>query len=119
MELKRHTLEGTILSSLHVKYVSKLRVIVPPNTEEQRRISDILFTILKKIKINLQINNVLERIAFSIFKLWFAYFEPFQDLEFIEIDYEDFFLHSRILMDYLARISMFFFDKEIEWVSAI
>ena len=35
------------------------------------------------------------------------------ELEFIEIDYEDFFLHSRILLDYLTRLSMFFFNLDI------
>jgi hypothetical protein len=36
-----------------------------------------------------------------------------KDLEFIEIDYEDFFIHSKILLDYVTRLSIFFFNLEI------
>ncbi|MFW6173954.1 MAG: hypothetical protein ACOC5T_09435, partial [Elusimicrobiota bacterium] len=36
-----------------------------------------------------------------------------KDRNLCEIDYEDFFLHARILMDYVARLTPFFFDEEI------
>lgn len=43
---------------------------------EQKRVSNILYTLDKKIELNRQINQTLEQIAQAIFKSWFVDFEP-------------------------------------------
>ena len=80
-ELKRLTLSGTILDSLHVKNIPKIRLPFP-EIEEQIKIVDFLYPIFKKIDNNHQMNETLEEIGQALFKSWFIDFEPFQEGEF-------------------------------------
>ncbi len=79
-ELSRLTTDGTILKSLHVKYISQIKLPVPP-LSEQTIISKLLYGLLQKIKLNHQMNKTLEQMAQTIFKSWFVDFEPFRDPE--------------------------------------
>jgi len=77
-EIQTHTSDGTVLQSLHVKYVPHLVVVVPP-LAEQRAIAAILGALDDKIELNRQMNQALEAMAKALFKSWFVDFEPFRD----------------------------------------
>lgn len=55
--------------------IKKLRIPLPDLDEQKKRIEPIL-NIDKKIRLNRQINQTLEKIAQAIFKSWFVDFEP-------------------------------------------
>lgn len=55
-----------------------------PEMKVQKKISNILSLIDKKIELNAQINHNLEEQAKAIFKSWFVDFEPFRDGQFID-----------------------------------
>ena len=57
---------------------------IVPEIKVQRKISNILSAIDKKIELNAQINHNLEAQAQAIFKSWFVDFEPFQNGKFID-----------------------------------
>lgn len=57
---------------------------IVPEIKVQRKISNILSAIDKKIELNTQINHNLEAQAQAIFKSWFVDFEPFQNGKFID-----------------------------------
>ncbi|MHA1692266.1 MAG: restriction endonuclease subunit S [Candidatus Heimdallarchaeaceae archaeon] len=73
-ELSRLSLSGTILQSLHVKYIPEIRIPVPP-LKEQKNISKLLMTLSQKKRLNQRMNKTLEAIAQAIFKHWFIDFE--------------------------------------------
>ena len=52
-ELSRLTIDGTILKSLHVKYISKIKIPLP-SKQDQKYISSLIFGIMKKIELNQQ-----------------------------------------------------------------
>ena len=52
-----------------------LEVLIPENSEEQRRIADILSAFDEKIELNNKINQILEEMAQAIFKRWFIDFK--------------------------------------------
>lgn len=82
-ELKRLTTDGTILKSLHVKYISQIRVPLP-DINEQKTIVEIVYSLMIKIRNNEEMNSTLESLALSLFHSWFVRFDPFQDGEFEE-----------------------------------
>ncbi|MDP0170755.1 restriction endonuclease subunit S [Glaesserella parasuis] len=47
-----------------------------PKKDRRKYISEVLFTLDKKIQLNTQINQTLEQIAQTIFKSWFIDFDP-------------------------------------------
>jgi len=73
-ELKRLSLSGTILDSLHVKYIPELRLPYPEK-EKQQNIADVFFPLYEKEKLNKEMNKTFEYIAQAIFKHWFVDFE--------------------------------------------
>lgn len=72
--VKTLTTTGTILESLHVKNISKLRIIYPC-IREQAYIIDVLDNISSKIELLQEQNKTLEAIGQAIFKHWFIDFE--------------------------------------------
>lgn len=74
-EIDKFTTDGTILKSLHVKYIEKLHVILPP-LPEQRMIAHILGSLDDKIELNRHMNETLEGMARALFKSWFVDFDP-------------------------------------------
>lgn len=82
-EIQRLALSGTILESLHVKYVPQLRVNLY-SLKIQQRIVDLLYPLYSKIELSQSINETLEQIGQTIFKSWFIDFEPFKDGEFVD-----------------------------------
>lgn len=55
-----------------------------PEMKVQKKISNILSLIDKKIELNAQINQNLEEQVKAIFKSWFVDFEPFRDGQFVD-----------------------------------
>ena len=55
-----------------------------PEMKVQKKISNILSLIDKKIELNAQINHNLEEQVKAIFKSWFVDFEPFRDGKFVD-----------------------------------
>lgn len=82
-ELKRLTTDGTVLQSLHVKYISQIKVPLPP-LKEQRIIVNIAYSLMLKMKTNESMNSLLESLSHSLFHSWFVRFDPFQDDEFVD-----------------------------------
>jgi type I restriction enzyme S subunit len=73
-ELKMQKMLGTILESLHVKNIPKIRVLLP-DLKEQYQIVKLLKPLYEKKELNDQINKTLEEMAQAIFKHWFIDFE--------------------------------------------
>jgi len=59
----------------------------PLSLQEQRAIASILTALDDKIELNLQMNKTLEEMALALYKHWFVDFGPFQNGEFVDVDY--------------------------------
>ena len=66
---------GAVFNSLKCKDIPNFKLTIP-SLKEQKRITDILSSLDKKIELNNKINQTLESIAQAIFKSWFIDFEP-------------------------------------------
>ena len=66
---------GAVFNSLKCKDIPNFKLTIP-SLKEQKRITDILSGLDKKIELNNKINQNLESIAQAIFKSWFIDFEP-------------------------------------------
>ena len=68
---------GTTFKEVSGNTMKSIKVCVPVDIEEQRRISAVLSAIDDKIELNTAINENLEQQAQALFKAWFVDFEPF------------------------------------------
>lgn len=66
---------GAVFDSLKCADIPNFLVCLPPYNE-QIKISEILYSLDKRIQINESINQTLERMAQALFKSWFIDFEP-------------------------------------------
>ena len=64
--------------------LENLKMLVPKDISDQRRIASILSSLDRKIELNNKINADLEEMAQAIFKNWFVDFEPFSDSKFVD-----------------------------------
>ena len=64
--------------------LENLKMLVPKDISDQRRIASILSSLDRKIELNNKINADLEEMAQTIFKNWFVDFEPFKDGKFVD-----------------------------------
>jgi type I restriction enzyme S subunit len=74
-EVRKYINVGAVFTSLKCADVPNFTLPIPP-LNEQIKISEILYSIDKKIELNHQINQTLESIAQAIFKSWFVDFDP-------------------------------------------
>lgn len=75
---------GTTFAEISGKTMKEIEVMVPKETDDQRRIASILSSLDRKIELNNKINADLEEMAQAIFKNWFVDFEPFKDGKFVD-----------------------------------
>lgn len=75
---------GTTYAEVSGKTMKEIEVMVPKETEDQRRIASILSSLDRKIELNNKINADLEEMAQAIFKNWFVDFEPFKNGKFVD-----------------------------------
>ena len=68
---------GTTFKEVSGNTMKSIKVCVPVDIEEQRRIGAVLSAIDDKIELNTTINENLEQQAQALFKAWFVDFEPF------------------------------------------
>jgi len=66
---------GTVFSTITMRTFDELKIAIPPLTEEQNTIANILSKLDDKIELNQQMNKTLEAIGQAIFKHWFVDFE--------------------------------------------
>ena len=64
--------------------LENLKMLVPKDISDQRRIASFLSSLDRKIELNNKINADLEEMAQAIFKNWFVDFEPFKDGKFVD-----------------------------------
>ena len=64
--------------------LENLKMFVPKDISDQRRIASILSSLDRKIELNNKINADLEEMAQAIFKNWFVDFEPFKGGKFVD-----------------------------------
>lgn len=64
--------------------LENLKMFVPKDISDQRRIASVLSSLDRKIELNDKINADLEEMAQAIFKNWFVDFEPFKDGKFVD-----------------------------------
>lgn len=64
--------------------LENLKMFVPKDISDQRRIASVLSSLDRKIELNDKINANLEEMAQAIFKNWFVDFEPFKDGKFVD-----------------------------------
>ena len=74
---------GTTFKEVSGNTMKSIKVCVPVDIDEQRRIGAVLSAIDDKIELNTAINENLEQQAQALFKAWFVDFEPFGE-ELIE-----------------------------------
>ena len=74
---------GSAIPTLSQKNLANLKINVPKEVDDQRRIASILSSLDRKIGLNNKINADLEEMAQAIFKNWFVDFEPFKDGKFV------------------------------------
>jgi len=65
---------GSTFKEVSGKVLKEFEIPIPP-LNEQKKISDVLFSIDKKIELNLQMNQTLEAIGQAIFQHWFINYE--------------------------------------------
>lgn len=75
---------GSAIPTLSQKNLANLKINVPKEVDDQRRIASILSSLDRKIELNNKINADLEEMAQAIFKNWFVDFEPFKDSKFVD-----------------------------------
>ena len=75
---------GSAIPTLSQKNLANLKINVPKEIDDQRRIASILSSLDRKIELNNKINADLEEMAQAIFKNWFVDFEPFKDGKFVD-----------------------------------
>lgn len=75
---------GSAIPTLSQKNLANLKINVPKEVDDQRRIASILSSLDRKIELNNKINTDLEEMAQAIFKNWFVDFEPFSDSKFVD-----------------------------------
>ena len=75
---------GCAIPTLSQKNLANLKINVPKEVDDQRRIASILSSLDRKIELNNKINADLEEMAQAIFKNWFVDFEPFKDGKFVD-----------------------------------
>jgi type I restriction enzyme S subunit len=68
---------GTTFKEVSGSTMKSIKVFVPTDILEQRKIASVLSSIDDKIELNTKINENLEQQAQAIFKSWFVDFEPF------------------------------------------
>lgn len=68
---------GTTFKEVSGNTMKSIKVYIPVDIEEQRKIASILSALDDKIELNNRINENLESQAQAIFKSWFVDFEPF------------------------------------------
>lgn len=68
---------GTTFKEVSGNTMKSIKVYIPVDIEEQRKIASILSALDDKIELNNRINENLELQAQAIFKSWFVDFEPF------------------------------------------
>lgn len=68
---------GTTFKEVSGNTMKSIKVCVPVDIDEQRRIGAVLSAIDDKIELNTAINENLEQQAQALFKAWFVDFEPF------------------------------------------
>ena len=68
---------GTTFKEVSGNTMKSIKVCVPVDIDEQRRIGAVLSAIDDKIELNTTINENLEQQAQALFKAWFVDFEPF------------------------------------------
>ncbi|HEC37768.1 hypothetical protein LCGC14_0459830 [marine sediment metagenome] len=83
LNLKRFD-AGSAVPTLNRNHIHPLEIIVPERIIEQKVIGLMLNFFDKKIDINQQMNDILEKITLVIFKSRFIEFEPFQEDNFVE-----------------------------------
>ena len=66
---------GSTFQEVSGSVVKNLSFLIPPK-QEQKKISNILSKLDKKIELNQQMNETLEEIAKTLFKSWFIDFDP-------------------------------------------
>jgi len=74
----------TAVSGIAQSDLKKVRVPVPPK-EIQRKIVEVLFSIDKKIRINQDVDDILEGLIQTIFRHWFIEYGPFNDFKDSEV----------------------------------
>jgi type I restriction enzyme S subunit len=72
-----HMGNGTTFNEVSTNIMKSIKVCIPVDITEQRRISSVLSALDAKIELNNAINENLEQQAQAIFKYWFVDFEPF------------------------------------------
>lgn len=75
---------GSAIPTLSQKNLANLKINVPKEVDDQRRIASILSSLDRKIELNNKINADLEEMAQAIFKNRFVDFEPFKDGKFVD-----------------------------------
>jgi len=70
----RHAI-GATMPNLNTTILSELPILVPPK-KARKCIKENWTNLTKKILINFEINQILEKIAQALFKSWFVDFEP-------------------------------------------
>lgn len=75
---------GSAIPTLSQKNLANLKINVPKEVDDQRRIASILSSLDRKIELNNKINADLEEMAQAIFKNWFVDFEPFKGGKFVD-----------------------------------
>jgi len=68
---------GTTFKEVSGNTMKSIKVCVPVDIDEQRRIGAVLSAIDDKIELNTAINENLEQQAQALFRAWFVDFEPF------------------------------------------
>ncbi len=74
-EYIKNLASGSTFQEVSGSVVKNLSFLIPPK-QEQKRISNILSKLDKKIELNLKMNESLEEIAKTLFKSWFIDFDP-------------------------------------------
>ena len=74
-EYIKNLASGSTFQEVSGSVVKNLSFLIPPK-QEQKRISNILSKLDKKIELNQKMNETLEEIAKTLFKSWFIDFDP-------------------------------------------
>lgn len=70
----QNSVNGSIQDNINIDYLEKLKLMIP-SKEEQDKIVNLLYNLDKKIEININIKDKLNKLIDYIFRKWFIHYE--------------------------------------------
>jgi len=105
---------GTTYESINKDQIENIKILVPENSDDQKRIASILSAFDDKIELNNKISAALEQMAQTIFKEWFVKDKKSKKLKIERIGN----IAKVVLGGTPSRLKKEYWDGDIPWINS-